>query len=199
MRVAVLGLYNSGSTAIAGMLDILGVNMGPPYWCSWTSELNFYEPYDLSHHLRKWWNEPYLTECVRSVQRTRFLRAWIQLQESTGAAHCGAKHPLLSLCGPDLLEAWGSGTRFIWAYRPLEDSIAGLERRNWFKGVDAARMQRQLWNTLHDFEHQHGAAMVRLLWPQIKRDPAWAVDQLCSLLGLQRSEATIGRAVSFVR
>jgi hypothetical protein len=132
------------------------------------------------------------------VQRMHFLRAWIQLQESTGAEHCGAKHPLLSLCGADLLEAWGPGTRFIWSYRPLEESIAGLERRHWFKGFDATRIQRQLWSALHDFENQHGAAMIRLPWPLIKHDPAWGVDQLCSLLGLKRSKAIVGQAANFV-
>lgn len=41
MRIAVLGLYNSGSTCVAGILDRLGVDMGAPFWASETD--NYYE------------------------------------------------------------------------------------------------------------------------------------------------------------
>ena len=63
-RIAVLGLYNSGSTVIAGMLHRLGVNMGQPFWQTSAdgAACNHYEPYDLSWHLRRWWDEPRAVE-----------------------------------------------------------------------------------------------------------------------------------------
>ena len=82
-RIAVIGLYNSGSLAIAGMLHRLGVNMGQPFWCtiSGKTEINHYEPYDLAWHLRTWWNEPAGIERVPAVQRIRFLERWAAAQE----------------------------------------------------------------------------------------------------------------------
>ena len=42
-RVAIVGLFNSGSTAVAGMLYRLGVNLGPPFWGGDSDPGNFYE------------------------------------------------------------------------------------------------------------------------------------------------------------
>ena len=83
MRLAIIGLYNSGSTILAGMLYRLGANMGAPFWSNSDdqSKDNFYEPYDLSWHLRMWWNEPNITERTTAAKRTDFLRRWIELQE----------------------------------------------------------------------------------------------------------------------
>ena len=117
-RIAVLGLYNSGSTVLAGMLHRLGVNMGPPFWMSFpsdASDINFYEPYDLSWHLRRWWDEPRAVERVPAAERIRFLEHWAAAPGCVPPGPMGAKHPLLSLCGRDLIAAWGLDVRFIWA------------------------------------------------------------------------------------
>jgi hypothetical protein len=99
-RVAVLGLYRSGSSAAAGVLHHLGVEMGAPYW------MDNYESARLARRLRRWWHEPELQERFPAPERVRKLRDWISFLEGGGAAHVGAKHPLLSLCGDDLVQAW---------------------------------------------------------------------------------------------
>src|SRR5579859_5648840 len=99
-RIAVLGLYNSGSTVLAGVLHRMGVDMGGPFWA--TSEeghpQNFYEPTDLSDRLRMWWAEPFAVELANPSERVEALRSWIQQREAARAGWVGAKHPLLSLC-----------------------------------------------------------------------------------------------------
>jgi hypothetical protein len=92
-RIAVLGLYRSGSTAIAGALHRLGVAMGEPFWC------DYYEPQWLSQELRRWWNEPYVRGCVPRPQRVFVLAEWIEALERTGVPWVGAKHPLVSIHG----------------------------------------------------------------------------------------------------
>ena len=101
LRITVLGTYSSGSTAVAGCLHHLGVGMGRSFFGS------FFEPTWLSAQLRRWWDEPHLIERVSASERVRMLRHWIEDQEHDSTAAHGAKHPLLSLCGADLLEAWG--------------------------------------------------------------------------------------------
>ena len=62
----------------------------------------------------------------------RKLSDWISFLEAGRATHVGAKHPLLSLCGDDLVEAWGPAVRFIWTWRPLDESIASIRRTDWW-------------------------------------------------------------------
>lgn len=198
-RIAVLGLYNSGSTAIAGVLHRLGINMGPPFWRSSNDNdhNNFYEPADLSWHLRRWWNEPQLMEKTAAADRIRFLKLWIELQECSYPGPSGAKHPLLSLCGDDLIAAWGPDTQFIWTWRPLEQSIAGLQRRLWFPGVEES-IQKHLWKSLHDFESRH-ANVFKLNWTRAQSDPVETTRQLAALVGANRSDDQLMTAARFIR
>jgi hypothetical protein len=199
MRFAILGLYNSGSTTLAGMLHRLGANMGPPFWANDDegSEHNFYEPYDLSSHLRRWWDEPHIIERTPAEERTAFLRHWVQRQECVGPAPVGAKHPLLSLCARDLMAGWGADTRLIWSYRDLEASVRGLERRGWFRGLESAAQQR-LWDGLHEFELSNGN-IVRVSWDDVRSDPPGAARCLSSLVGLAPTESQLTAAIAFVR
>jgi hypothetical protein len=187
-RVAVLGLYSSGSTAVAGCLHHLGVVMGHQFWG------NYYEPAWLSAQLRAWWDEPRLVERVGRADRVRVLREWVEGLERT-AAWVGAKHPLLCLCGPDLVEAWGADVRFVWAYRPLENSIRSLERRGWWP--DAGAVQRRLWHAVTEFlaDREH----LRVEFADLMDDPARQVRRVADFLGLEPSAEQVAAAVASIR
>lgn len=194
MRIAVVGLYNSGSTAIAEMLHLLGVYMGgPPFWHPQDSH---FEPYELSFHLRRWWDEPHIVETVSRDERVAYLGKWIELQECSSSI-VGAKHPLLSLCGPDLREAWGDETLFIWSYRSLGESIEGVRRRGWFSGYEES-LQRSLWNALHEFESS-GARIEKINWAQAKSDPAWAARELVAITGITTESERIEAAAASIK
>lgn len=199
MRFAVLGLYNSGSTAIAGMLHRMGVNMGPPFFVNSddASPDNHYEPRDLSHRLRQWWDEPLLIERAAAWRRVYYLKRWIKRQERNGGPIVGAKHPLLSLCGEDLCKAWGESTPLIWCYRPLADSISGLVRRGWFKGREA-EMQQRLWQALCELERS-GVNMIRIDWDWVRSEPQAAVDRLANILRIQPPLERLKSAADFIR
>ena len=106
-RIAVLGLYRSGSTVVAGVLHHLGVDMGAPFYGG------YYESDWLSKQLRLWWDEPRLQEKVAQAERVRVLAQWMRQREEAGARLIGMKHPLLCLSAEDLVKAWGEHTRFI--------------------------------------------------------------------------------------
>src|SRR5487761_787575 len=80
--IAILGLYNSGSTALAGALHRLGVHMGAPFWYSSDERAknNFYEPWDLACQLRFWWNEPNIRENTDRQLRIACLGNWVRLR-----------------------------------------------------------------------------------------------------------------------
>jgi hypothetical protein len=190
-RVVVLGLYNSGSTAIARVLHRLGVHMGEPFWANSIEgdNLNFYEPYDLSWRLRKWWSEPDAVEKVLSADRIRFLERWILLQECERPGAAGAKHPLLGFCAHDLVKAWGEHTVFIWAWRSLNESIEKLKQRGWFPGNHHESLQRKLWGSITNFAASH-PGVIKLDFNQVRTDPMSAAKTLASLAGLEPSEET---------
>lgn len=190
-RVAVLGLYRSGSTAVAGVLHHLGVDMCPPYF------QNFYESAWLSQKLRVWWNEPANTEKVSASKRVRILHRWIRKQETRGANWVGMKHPLLSLCGHDLLAAWGPAMRFVWTCRPLENSIRSLVKLKWWDDARSEHTQRSLWNTTHDF--LHGREHLRIDFAQMMAEPRQQVVRLADYLCLAPSESQIAAAANYIQ
>ncbi len=79
-RIAVLGLYRSGSAAVAGILHHLGVNIGPPFFGEShpNSIHDFYESAWLSQQLRIWWNEPNISEKASQRKRVKVLQRWSQ-------------------------------------------------------------------------------------------------------------------------
>lgn len=197
-RFAILGLYNSGSSALAGMLHRLGANLGPPFWGDRPGrQSNVYEAGDLAQQLRDWWAEPQLVEQVGREARTAWLGEWMRQQEERSPAPAGAKHPLLALCAREVLAAWGGETRIIWAWRPLDESVAGLVRRGWFPGREAA-MQQQVWDAIETLGRQ-GVPIESLDWRETQRDPAAAAARLADIAGLEPDASQLAAAVQFVR
>jgi FkbM family methyltransferase len=188
-RVAVLGLYSSGSTATATMLHRLGVMMGREFFA------DYYEPKWLSEQLRKWWREPDLIEDVPRDQRVRSLTRWLDSVSRDGAACVGAKHPLLTLCANDLLEAWGADTKFIWTKRPIEESIASLERRRWWPGRERA-MQLQLWQAAAAFFTKQSHLPVE--FADVLGNPAGQVDRIVCFLGLRPTNSQRNAAIAAI-
>ena len=197
-RIVVLGLYNSGSTVLAGMLHRMGVNMGPPFWRNPRDghEENFYESRQLSHQLRQWWAEPLGIERVSAPYRIGFLKTWAALQEKMSRAPVGAKHPLLSLSAFDLASAWGGGTCFIRAWRSMEESLDGLRRRAWFPGHEIA-LQKKLWEALESFERGH--SVNRFDWNNVKSDPAQTARDLARAASLSPTGDQLAAAAALFR
>ena len=198
-RVAVVGLYNSGSSAVAGMLHRLGIFMGPPFWKN-SRELdpdNHYESYDLVWHLRQWWNEPRLIESAPVARRRAYLRKWVELQETLVAGPVGAKHPLLAMCLDDLADAWGNSLHIVRIRRPLPDSIAGLVRRRWFPGFEQ-NLQHGIHSRMEIQLAQTEAPLLTLEWPKLCDDPVGHAERLCGFLGIDRNRKQLEFAAKIV-
>lgn len=189
-RFGVLGLYRSGSTAVAGALHHLGVDMGAPYWG------DYYEPYSLSEQLRAWWREPFLEQQVDRSIRVRGLRRWMEDRELSGSSIVGCKHPLLCLCGEDLVEAWGPEARFIWTFRPLEDSMESIVRWNWWP-THGKQMQLTLWEAIQKFFA--GREHLRIEFAEMMENPQLQMQRIVEYLGLEPTDEQFATAVGFIR
>ena len=197
MRIAVLGTYRSGSSGVAGVLHHLGVNMGGPFWWPLTPGTPpFYESASLAGLLRSWWDEPGLIEKTPKAERVRVLAEWIAEQEKAGAKQAGAKHPLLSLCGEDLLEAWGDAAKFIWSHRPIEKSIHSLVHLGWWPGREEF-VQRQLYDAASQF--LQGRPHLRVELADLRSNPSREVERLIHFLQISPNNEQIRSAMACIQ
>jgi hypothetical protein len=162
--------------------------MGPPFF------EGFYESAGLSKQLRKWWDEPRLVEKVGPAKRVRALEQWIQEREASGAKWVGMKHPLLSLCGDDLVQAWGPETRFIRCCRPLTDSIDSLKRLG--RSVDGAHLQGTLMAALDKFFA--GQEHLAIEFADLMSNPRREVERLMAYANITADAEKIEAAVHFI-
>ena len=188
-RIAVLGLYRSGSTAVAGAFHHLGADMGAPFFGG------YFESAWLSEQLRRWWNEPRLEERSSRTERVRVLARWVKEREQAGATLVGMKHPLLSLCGEDLLAAWGEKTHFIWCHRPFEESLASLRSVGW-SGENSDLLQRTLWTELQRFFAARDHLQIQ--FSDLMADPGGEISRLVAALDIHPSDDQIAAAVRFI-
>jgi tetratricopeptide (TPR) repeat protein len=185
--LAVIGTFRSGSSIVAAMLDRLGVDMGAPF------HGNFYEPVDLAVSLRRWWQEPQLKPSESACHRVYLLREW--LRSRGNRTWVGAKHPLLTLCVPDLARAWGEGTKIIWCRRPIDEAIQSLETLNWWP--NAAEIQRRLFEAAElVFAETNGLVIEH---ENSLDHPDQVVSCLVGFLGLTPTEEQLSQAVGLVR
>lgn len=185
--IAVLGTYRSGSSAVAGVLHYLGVDMGAPFWGQ------HFESAELSQALRHWWSEPRLLPAMSAARRQVHLRAWLTGRQRE-AGLVGAKHPLLSLCGEDLLQAWGAEVRFVWCQRPLQDSIDSLQKQAWW--AEAERIQRLLDNANCEFFREH--SFVPIAFDELLEAPGAQIERLTAALGLKPTQMQLAAAVAWI-
>ncbi len=197
VKIAILGLYNSGSTALAGALHRLGVHMGAPFWYNSDEQAknNFYEPWDLACLLLFWWSEPDIRENTPRHIRIACLANWVCLRQCYSQTAVGAKHPLLCLCGDDLLTAWGADTIFLRAYRPLDESIERLRARHWFPEREEP-LQRRMWHALDNFCARQPHLSIE--YHRLRRHPAAVLREIAEYAHLQPTAAQWSAAEAFI-
>ena len=196
-RIAVLGLYNSGSTALAGALHRLGVHMGSPFWYSSDdcAKNNYYEPWDLGCQLRYWWNEPAIRENTDRQTRIACLANWVRMRQCFHQGAVGAKHPLLCLCGDDIVTAWGADTIFLRACRPLDESIERLKARNWFSNREDS-LQRTLWQALERFCARQPHLPVE--YRRLRNEPTIVLREIAAYAHLHPTASQLAAAEAFI-
>ena len=180
-RIAVLfGLYRSGSSAAAGVLHHLGVEMGAPYW------MDNYESARLARRLRRWWHEPDSAR-ARPPRPSACASSAIDLVPSKRAArptsapstrrfHFAATTwpqpgvPRSALSGPG---------------GPLDESIASIQRTGWFKPHGERSCSVVPWDDVNRF-FTPAASICVSISPDMLADPAREIRRIA---GLCRSRA----------
>lgn len=164
--------------------------MGAPFYGM------YYESDWLSKQLRRWWDEPRLREKTKQPKRVLVLNEWVQKREQAGVSWVGAKHPLLSLSGNDLVQAWGEETMFIRCCRPLEESIKSMKTGMGYRG-DAQLVQSTLLAALDLF--CAGRRHLEIHFEAIMNDPGHEMQRLVDFLQITPNGEQFVAALQFIQ
>ena len=184
---AVVGNYFSGINTVAGAMKelglFLGMELGKP---SAPDQPHFFEDLYLGEICRNSYLEPWLEEQCPQIDRINHLRRWagLQCKEMPGDLPliCG-KHPILSLMGPELMEAWKE-PKFICVVRDDADSCQSMQRVSWRWHPTTAKSSFELLRKSREtFFERSKPPLLRIFYDEMKSHPKKIIAAICSFLG----------------
>lgn len=208
--VLVLGTHRSGTSLVTGMLQSMGVPMGPkgtddawiyPNWANPTGQYENPELTDLLHRFLdfdgeepRWdprWDDlrartaTYLPEFQAFIARTRS-DLW------------GWKHPW-SLLVLDALLPSLPDARFVVVRRKLDEVVDSLYRRDGLSKAEAEKVTHELWARLDALERDHpGIPRIDLTYEEVLKDPEGCARRLAEFLGIPATGDQLRRAAGLV-
>jgi hypothetical protein len=204
--VAIVGTHSSGSSAVAQALWHLGVWFGAPdqligYWGK-------HLPARGGEHkqLAKILEKTAPLSAVAHAKRPKWIRRQLapfvaQLTQQAGGRLPAIKYPQLSVCGQPLRKITGPGLRVIVCQRPLEESIASLQRR--IKSPPTAEQLDAHQRWLAAGHADIARAMPRRTWTiqyaELLADPRSTMERTAAWLGLQPTAEQLAAAVAAVK
>ena len=199
--VALMGTYFSGINTIAGVLHELGVWLGVDLGQPQENKPHFFEELYLGEICRLCFKEPWLEEKLPFEVRVNHLRRWAGLQCKSKPEHaklvCG-KHPLLSLVGPELVEAWNN-PKVICIDRPDEECSEAMQQVPWRWHPQAAKYSFELLRKSREaFFEQQNPSLLRIAWHDIKTSPERVIVDICGFLDHVPTGEQLKKATTFM-
>jgi hypothetical protein len=206
----VLGMHRSGTSAVAGMLDALGVRMGPknarPDWIGrhWSNPMGHFENPDIVwlngmilgydgtgvHESPRWDQIPERARAL-ALQIDRTLRA-------TEGDLWGWKDPWSVLTIEEFLPKVHDA-RFILVYRDPDQVAQSLFRRDGTGPAESGRITARFAAQLADIVAKHpNIPRLEIQFDEIMKDPGGTIDRLVAFTGLHPSAAQRRAAVALI-
>jgi len=191
----VVGLHRSGTSAVAGVLHHLGINMGLELMPANDSNLRgFYEDmvaYRLHQQMIGPWERPLVR--VTPELREQY-HAYFRERESY-YDHNGLKDPRLCYLLPETLQRVSpQNTKIITTYRSLRASAKSIAERQALSIEDALRVAGEYdlerARSLHEAE-ELGIPILDVLYNQLVSDPARVVGVIAGFVGMDVTEEAV--------
>lgn len=204
VTAAVMGMYRGGTSCTAGILWHLGACMGVNLrGRDAKNSRGYFEPLWLSNQLRGLIRERTLEASFVEDERVEVLTKWLSDVRSfvkSDRVVIGAKHPLLSVMGPELDRAWGHSLHVIAVDRDLDDIIESLRRSGfpWVQHVADCRSYVERFMSIRD-AYLEGRDHLRLRYEELLRDPRRQVERIIDYLGCTPTAQQVEQAVAFVQ
>jgi hypothetical protein len=197
--VAILGMYRSGASRVAGILHTLGVYLGEEFRrFPHKYSRRFFENRKLAQLCRRIYAEPMLDEVLSRPVRIGLLSEWGDQHRQEASNYgilAGGKHPILSLLGSELVEAWGESTRFIATHRNFEDAVSSLAECKWKWDRRAAEVaQRRLRDACDAFLSRRSHLAVDA--ESVRSEPRKQVARIVEFLDIEVTQEQMDDAIA---
>ena len=200
---AVMGTYFSGINTLAGTMNELGLPLGlkmdEP---SEPKQPHFFEDVYLREICRNSYYEPWLEEKRPQIERINHLRRWAGLQCKNMSQEvkliCG-KHPMLSLMGAEIMEAWKE-PKFICIERSPEESYESMKKVPWCWHPSAAKYSfNRLAEAREEFFEKYQPPLLRISYETLKSEPRRVIWELCDFLQYSSTPQQRHNAMALIR
>ena len=198
--IAILGGYFGGTNTVSGILYHLGIRTA--YMPEDPSDS--FEDAHLGEICRKCFQEPWVPAMLEASERINFLRYGSGKQcqylhdKNLSTPFCG-KHPILSLMGAELMEAWNS-PRFIVVERSDKDSCRSMDQSPWrWHPESTAYVLQRLRQSREAFFSKYSPEILRLNYDQLLAFPAETIRIICNFIHHIPSDEQKAEAFAFLK
>jgi tetratricopeptide (TPR) repeat protein len=197
--IVVLGPWCGGTSAVAGVLNHLGVFMGAELVWAYRGPYETWEESRLSKLCVRALSEPGAQLQISAESFKADLRGWAgehRLAARMVGRPPGVKHPLLCASVDFIREAWGPVVPVV-VDRPVPNILASLNRLGWWKDE-----QERAESTAHLIAARDralaGAQPIRVDFEELRAAPGVVIRRLIDELGLEVTEAQVQAATDSV-
>ncbi|MCL2623007.1 MAG: hypothetical protein FWD31_05000 [Planctomycetaceae bacterium] len=199
--IAVMGTYFGGGNTVAGVLQRLGFSLGSEIDNAKTNVESF-EDFRLQELCRQCYTEPWLEEHLTCEDRVNHLRHWAgrqcQPQRRPVKVLCGY-HPILSLMGAELREAWNE-PKFILLERPDEECWQVMQRMPWCWHPQSVKYAfGRLRRARETFLKTSPCEILPLTYQQIMEQSDASVVRICEFLNHRPGSEQYHHAVRWIQ
>jgi hypothetical protein len=204
--VLVCGPWSSGTTAVAGMLDALGLDgCGPYFRTNDERTRNSFESLAFREVIDGLASDQTLKPTAPAKAAVAALTVFrAQLEAARGGAEAAAKaapmflkYPLSALLIPQICRVFD--TRLVYVLRPVKDIEATRERRKWGEQFGAKGAQ-VIYSRMFQVLVEMPFPTLVLRYPELRANPLPHTKQLAAYSGLKKiTTERLEAAASFVR
>jgi len=204
--VIVLGMHRSGTSIVAGILKILGVNMGKELMePNWANPLGYFENKKfvrlndeiLAAAGGSWKNPPSQEKILKL--RNKFSQRIISLINQEKSQIWGWKDPRTTLT-IEMYLPYLENPYFIICRRKTKDIAQSLKRRDKIKIRSALNLDRIYQEKIKSFLEKHpDLPKIVLSFEEIIKNPIKEAEKIANFLGLNLNEKKIEKIREFVK
>ena len=197
--VVVLGTIGGGTSAVAGVLQQLGVYMGTEFGASYRELQQNWEEAEIGQLCRRAVNARSAQLQMDPQLFQEKLRTWAQRHRhaaEVAGLRPGVKHPLLCAAVDLLPDAWGPIVPVV-VDRPFLKVLATLKRLDWWpEEQDGIESTTQLLAARD--QALAGRPQIRIDFEELRSTPGPVIRRLVDELGLQVTDAQLEAAADSV-
>jgi hypothetical protein len=201
--ILICGPWSSGTTAVAGMLDQLGMNgMGPFFQTNDERTKNSFESLAFRTVIDQLADETTLELKAERPKAVKVLKAFREQLEADGGVgenpelQIFLKYPLSALLIPQIARVFD--TRLIYVLRPLKDIEATRTRRGWAPHLGAAGAQ-VLYSRMFQVLVDLPIPTLVVRYPELLATRRRHAKQIATFCGLDVDKELIDAAAQSVR